>query len=338
MNKRSEVLSPTIIFDTVTPQLSDIVSITPTLGTKLLANNNQPINISVSNAWGSPIIQTYAAFEQHDNPSNVNYYHHSSWNLAFTTNIEKVDNQRVSDGSRLYTLYVWYICDEAGNCNNTWIQNPEYSVFSNTLLMGANISQTLSSNTNVADGSSKSLNIELKDTYGNSIIPATGIARTVDFSFSYTNTLYIDQYKRQWISSVFVKSPSESNFRNLLFWSNSYSRDNQASSDGLYPFEFKVYSPTSNSLSTVDPNARFNIGSIFIDIDGDIWSRSWVSVLTTPVEAYYKPLYIADISWELKTSDFYEGRIQRSLLQVLKSGISPTWFTNPELKVEFWTW
>jgi hypothetical protein len=68
------------------------------------------------------------------------------------------------------------------------------------------------STSNTADGSEKNLMILLEDIYGNKIIPATGINRTIDFNMSMNNNLRLDQYTNTTIgdnmSAVYVGNTS----------------------------------------------------------------------------------------------------------------------------------
>ncbi|EFK95463.1 hypothetical protein LDC_2517 [sediment metagenome] len=85
-----------------------------------------------------------------------------------------------------------------------------YNVFANTTALGVTAVTSANLTPTVADGLEKNAVATLKDTYGNNIVPATGISRTIDFNFSTTNTLYLNQYSRTG-NAVFGDIPSENN-------------------------------------------------------------------------------------------------------------------------------
>lgn len=65
-----------------------------------------------------------------------------------------------------------------------------------SILQDAVTSESLSNLSNIADGTTKNLTLRLADTYGNAIIPASGIGRTIDFNFDVDNTMRMNQYDR----------------------------------------------------------------------------------------------------------------------------------------------
>jgi hypothetical protein len=60
------------------------------------------------------------------------------------------------------------------------------------------------------------MSINLADIYGNAVIPAIGISRTIDFNFNTNNFLYLNQYNRSGQSSIFANIPSDATFLNRL--------------------------------------------------------------------------------------------------------------------------
>lgn len=65
-----------------------------------------------------------------------------------------------------------------------------------SILQDAVTSESLSNLSNIADGTTKNLTLRLEDTYGNAIIPASGIGRMIDLNFDVDNTMSMNQFDR----------------------------------------------------------------------------------------------------------------------------------------------
>jgi len=160
----------------------------------------------------------------------------------------------LADGSRQYTFRLRSICDEAGNC---WTGSQDYNhnVYSNTL----NITQAINQNqiaSGMADGSQRNFSFTLKDQYGNAIIPASGIGRTVDINVSGNNQLRLNQYNNTGNdSAIFADNSSTS----VPIGTTGRSFNNRSSSAGTYALPFFVYAPTSNTDPFVPGSAQINI-------------------------------------------------------------------------------
>jgi len=165
-------------------------------------------------------------------------------------NIQNVDKNRNINGGRTYSYKITNICDQALNC----ISDPNgvklftYNVYANSNLIStkAVTLNELNNGLNIADGADKNLTITLKDTYGNIMIPASGINRTIDLNYDVNNTLHLNQYLRTG-DAVYLTTPKNTAYINRLTNNNSF--DSETSTDGLYNFKFKVYTPTYESTA-----------------------------------------------------------------------------------------
>lgn len=85
--------------------------------------------------------------------------------------------------ARQYTYRVTQICDQAGNCWNG-TQDYSHNIYANPNA-SATATQNISALINaVADGQPRSFIQTIKDGYGNAIIPAPGISRTIAMNLS----------------------------------------------------------------------------------------------------------------------------------------------------------
>lgn len=369
------IVSPSnniIQIDTIPPALSDINSLSPANNTNLLATDLQNFSFNVSANWWAPINYIWAYFEDFNSNNNFKSIETSgSWDWLNTESIQDVDsyNQRMSwTWARLYSLRVSKICDQAWNCTfadlgwTTYNCNPtdpidansnivtyNYNVYANTTLMTWwNSSKNITTNeldqinNNVADWTTKNLSITLKDAYWNAIVPASWIWRTIDFNFNdVNNIMYLNQYNTlSSTTSVFLDRPNDSwNYINRFsIWDTILKPfDWETSSNWVYTYWFKFYTPTSNSYSpwvnwpVSDPNAKFSINGITFDVNWSLWNLSAQTITNSSnIIAQYSPLYYTTISWDIKEDWLIEWNVQNTTLNITSnnSWVSPTSWTQ----------
>lgn len=134
-------------------------------------------------------------------PSAFAYTHTSAQNISI---VDGSDRTADSATARKYTYTVTQICDQAGNCWNG-IKDYTYNVYANPNVTPSNTQDVSSLVNAVADGQSRNIVQTITDGYGNAIIPALGISRTISLDLSsIANTMYLDQSTRAGATSVFV--------------------------------------------------------------------------------------------------------------------------------------
>ena len=334
-NENTFTNSNLIRFDTTPPTISDIIN---NNNTNLLANGIYNYALIISENWGSPISKLEWTKENYNSESSSNYLIISPpWSQSW--NISRVDNYRQLNWSRQYSFKITKICDEAWNCW-TWNKLYNHNVYSNTIDRNiwtkSVVNNELSSASNIADGNSKNLRVQLKDIYGNIIIPASGINRRVNFKFNTNNSLYLNQYNRSWGSAVSAWGKIFSTWNNQITNFNNIS-----SSDWNYNFDFKVYSPTYQNYKA-DPNGRFYINSVSVDITSAISNPTGVNptnidIYNDSIDFDFKPLFTTAISWWIKVNWLIEWAIQNSILNIQKASSTrnPTWWW---VYLEFGSW
>lgn len=258
-------------------------------------------------------------------------------------NISNVDNDRTAIWGRIYTYRLRKICDESGNCW-TWTHNLNHNVYANNILpYSINSFSGSFIWINISDWSEKSLNITLKDTYGNALIPASWISRKISFDFDTENQLYLNEYDKTW-NWVFLKLPWASVYGNLIsIWVNNknFTFSWIESNNWTYRFLFKIYTPTKNTYNKAFWNFIIN------NIDSKIYDNLWAWVIvkinqenypsTYNIDAKYKPIYYTSILWEFKENGFSEWSVQSWNIRVTRN--SPSGSTsNNKLYIEFWSW
>lgn len=302
-----------------------------------MANSAYPYSLSVGVNGGSPITSISATSENSGNETATTSRTSSNGTLSFNWNMQNVDTYRQTNGGRQYTLTVTQICDAAGNCwNGTKTYN--HNVYANTTTASITptiVSTSLTAATNIANGSTKNLSITLEDEYGNAIIPATGITRTIDFNWEVTNSMYLNQYNRSGSSSVFVNTPANLSFLNRFATGTSVltTLNGETSTDGTYVYGFKFYTPTSNQSSSYpvsDTSANFSIDSLSVNINGTLGASINNPILSSPITAKFNPFYSTAITGELKDGGFVEGATQTSSIALTKNGTAtePTGLTT----------
>jgi len=322
----------------------DTTNLNNTTSTSLLATTSQAFNFSF-NDGGSPV-SIYGQIEDVNNPSNfITTFNPSSYAYSFSMNqnISKVDGvgDRWADNNtaRQYTYNITSICDQAGNCASTGLPKIFlYNVYANPNFSVANTKSdtNLTDGTAVADGSSYWFTQTILDGYGNAIIPANWIHRTINANLSgISNSMHLNQYSRGGGSAISVIAPGNTE-QALAIGAATQTFPNQLSSnDGNYTFQIKAYTPTANaygpSEKKSDPLASFGFGTN-ITINDDLigWAKIFSQTLAGPK---FKPLYSASIQWDLRNGWFIEWTLQSSTID-----ITPNSSTNPstkELQLEF---
>ncbi|MDD4151144.1 MAG: hypothetical protein PHR68_00860, partial [Candidatus Gracilibacteria bacterium] len=308
-------------YDDTVPLASDINTGEPT---NLLANSNYPYTLSISTTGGAPIVEIDGSKENRDNESLISFSNTGPNPLVNFWDISKVDNYRNKDSNsrREYTINITKICDEAGNCW-TGTKTFNHNVYSNTTNMG-----TKSVTTNqlddglVADGNTlpKNLTISLRDVYGNQVVPAPGISRTIDFNFNYSNSLYLNQYNKSGNSAVYTDWCGTSNpiGGNEFAIGNTIKScvNNSGYNNGIYNFGFQVYTPTQNKYSKAEGN--FDMNSITFDINGTLGNVLSQGVDNSNFAFSFNPLYYTTFAGSQK-SGFIEGVSQNGTLLISKN-------------------
>ena len=337
------VYSPvrTIKIDKEIPALVDV---TNPNAANIYANNAYTYGINISTSGWSPIVSMRYRRENAANNAWSSNITDSSSPWSFTWDISRVDNYRDSNGGRLYTFNLNRICDEAWNCS-TWSNNYNHYVFANSVNLGTTnvTSNALTNSTNVADGSAKNIAILLEDTYGNKIIPATGINRTIDFNISMNNNLRLDQYNNTAtgndVSAVYAGSTSNE----VRVWSSQWP-ENQAAFNGInsasslynswtnsYTIPFYVYAPTNSEYNLVTGSASMN--SIHFDVNDSISTDSANSISNSNFNLRYRPKYYGEFSGDIVSRWFIEGAEQVSNYAI---GTNPgTNGSSPSIRFEF---
>lgn len=330
--------------DNTSPTISDIVN---TVSLNQLANNNYNYNFSVWVNWWSPITTINGNKENSVNESTTAFSCTSSpCNVAW--DISKVDNYRLANGSRQYSLNVTNICDQAWNCWNG-TQTYNHNVFANTLSITKTINTSALTSSYVADGTQRNISITLVDNYANAIVPATLIGRTVDFNWTVTNNMNLNQRSRTG-NSVYVNDTITPTAYSNKFplWANTTAFNSETSTNGIYTYWFKFYTPTSNQTTWVisDIAANFVINNLNFDINRVTMVSSWdnpqnQSLLWSSVNAIFNPSFKADFSStsELKMYWFVEWSVQSNNISLTQVSSRPVWtFTTPRVYLEFWKW
>ncbi len=326
-------------YDDTPPQASDVAWSVPSNWSNLLATNTQNFKVNVSVNWGSPITSTKVFFENWNSPNAFLWASHEYVPAWYNENIQNVDSNRVN-WSRNYSLQVAKICDEAWNClcwnsvcNPSVVENTSmniatsnYNIYANTTLMTwwssiKSYTEALSNAANIADWKNKNLSITLADTYWNKIVPASWIWRTIDFNFFYNNDLYLNQFTRTWNSAVYTDRCWSNLWLNEFPIWLSHSCNWETWINWVYPYWFKIYTPTDN----VDNQAKWNfaINNVTFDVNWTIWAvsaqtlNSWSSIV-----AKYNPLYTTTLGWS-QLSWFIEWVTQNGSLSI--STNNPNW-------------
>ncbi len=245
---------------------------------------NVAINYWINQSW---VWVFKAKIENFDNKNKMDNINLSG--KSFNINIKKVDNDRTSWSYREYSLELNKVCDEAENCIAWLPKTYKYNVYSNSNKLGK-----LEFNSAIDFTSWKSANwivhelkAIIKDIYWNQIIPAIAIKRTIDFKFDVENKLRRNQYSNIW-DWIYLSTPNDKNYTNKLTKNNNF--DSLKSSNGEYPFNFKIYSPTIHWN-------KFTINNVKVDINWNIWNRQNLVLWWSNIKFNFKPLYNLNFSW-----------------------------------------
>ncbi len=331
----------TIRIDNQPPIAADISNTSPVSGSDILADNSYTISLTVAVNGGSPITETTGYFENRS--SSTGAYITTAFtspNGIFSNNydVRNVDLARQVTGARQYSLKVTRLCDQAWNCttvgNTSWpavgIRNFTYEVYADTLNQVSSVLANPFSATIVADGVIKNLNIRLRDTYGNIIIPASSIGRTINLSLSINNALRLEQYLNSSSSSAFFTDISSGTWAIALWSSVSKNLGVRTSTTGDYTIPFFVFAPTSLWSSLVPASASINNISFTIAWLGP---NSGIIGWSSNININAQPLFTTAFTGEIKTQWFIEWVSQNSTLTVTKANATTT--SSPALYFEF---
>nr|MDD3720113.1 hypothetical protein [Candidatus Gracilibacteria bacterium] len=327
-------------YDDIPPSISDIGPSTPPNGSNLLAINSKNFSFSVSDAGGSPITYIGAFFEDYNTVNSFKSEETSGTAIwSKNENIQNVDIDRDSNGSRTYMLRVSKICDEAGNCigddvNTSNLKTYNYYVYANNFNVSTNnvTTNTLNDPSNIADGTSKNLTISLKDAYGNILIPATGISRTIAFTFNNDNTLYLNQYLKTG-NAVFLNTTTDTtNFLNRIGLGSAINTTipSQVSTNGDYNYIFKIYTPTKSIYNKAYGNLIFNYITSTIS---DSLGSNTLTINNSTFNSTFLPIYYTSIAGDIVTEGLAEGVVQSGSIKVFMNGVITT--LNKIMHIEF---
>ncbi len=317
--------SPKVLkIDTTIPTLADVTNLNPP---NYLAGTHI-YGIDVNNNSGSPIVTIEWNSENKNLLALPDFQSSITSTLLFNWDKSDVDSDRTPSGGRDYTFRLTRFCDQVWNCWNG-INTSVHTVYANTKSITQHhvISEDLSASWNIADWSTKNLTLELKDIYGNIIIPAPGIGRNIDFNFDVNNTMYLDQFSRSGGDAVFLDRTTNSGvFINRL--TNSGSFNAEISTDGKYSYRFQVYTPTFNQnfWPISDPLAEFTINTITYDINSSTLVELWdtpqaIPIIGTPVISKFSPLFSTAIVGDLRNWGFIEWTEQVSGVNISKHSV-----------------
>lgn len=140
--------------------------------------------------------------------------------------------------------------------------------------------------------------------------------------------MYLNQYLRSGATSVFINN----NANPLLTAGMNLST--QTSTTGDYPITLLVYTPTANGYLVSDPKSDPNAAFIFTENlvvnDVLIGTKNFAQVLANPA---FKPLYVTNITGDLKDGGFIEGTTQSGIISITKNSlVTPS---SPTLQLEF---
>lgn len=297
----------------------------------------QAYNVTVSNALGSPITVIQANSEDSTNELTNTFRSSASSSLAFAWVTENTDNTiNLISGWREYTFNLTRIEDEAGNIWS-WVDPKIHTIYANPNFGLNNTPDTTAfAPILVADGTQYTWQNWLQDGYGNDIVPAPGIGRTITQSLeSLTNSMYLDQFTRLGATSVYIFTGAllESPLM-LSVAPTSQSLWILDSTDWRYPIYIKTYTPTFDGTSGVpisDINAGFGFNTRFIISDSLIGPSQVVN--TAGPDFRFSPLFTTDITGDLHNGGFIEGTEQISSIQITKTSWTST--SNENLNVTF---
>ncbi|MBX9809856.1 hypothetical protein K2X92_05690, partial [Candidatus Gracilibacteria bacterium] len=307
----------------------------------MVANTAQVFNFGY-NDGGAPVRINYT-FEQNAAPgvSDSLITPSFQWAHTYTRDISLVDNDRGINGGREWSIPITQICDWAGNCINTpsplkTITHYSYADSANSISSAT--ATGLTDGTAMADGTAEVFETFIRDQFGNQLIPATGIGRSVNLTLSgITNAMYLNQYARSGLTSIFLTAPSNLTDVPLNSISTQSFANPMVSTNGIYPLQIKAYTPTANSYTgsepVSDPLANFGFTANYTVIDLALQPTRVLS--QTLVNPNFKPIYTSNIAGDLRIGGFIEGTEQTSsIIPIINNpnGVTPTLV---QLQLEF---
>ena len=328
-----------INIDKVVPRFQDIISNSPEDRSKLMAVNSRNFEIEVDDNGGSPIsliewyFENYNTIDSLENTKNSSDSDLNSTDtniLSVNKNISNVDSNRDSDGSRQYVFRITKVVDEAWNVfedSTNWVKEFLYDVYANSNDIIATVPVNQLDINLTADATDAKLTFELKDIYGNQIIPASGIDRTVSFDFNVTNNLRLNQYTQTVNDdAITLDRPRARGSYTNRFSTSQIWFDNEPSVDGKYTYNFQVYAPTydrnaSNGRQWVNGEAFINTVDYIIEQSASTYiqpTKSGSIADATDIEFKFKPLFKAEFTWDVSKQISGNGAIQNSQLNVVK--------------------
>lgn len=340
----------TIKIDKTVPVAWDVQNILPINNQNLLASNAQNITFTINQNGGSPITSVRWYFENYTSPTWAYWttaFTGSSWNFSRNFNIENVDLQRWVNGGRPYSMKITQICDGAGNCTTAWndstnaagIVNLTYNVYANTLNLGTNTVQVNPfSSSIIADGSVKNLVVRLRDTYGNIIIPASGISRNVSMSIETDNFLRLNQYANNGNTlndSAFFIDITSGTGRVWLGAGIMMSLWNRSSITWDFTIPMYVFAPTNTATSLVPGSLWIN--NLEFSTTGTLWPVSNVTIWNSNFSVTANPLFTTAIAGILNTQWFIEWVTQTGS-QIIVTKANTTTTSPNNLYFEFWSY
>jgi hypothetical protein len=129
----------------------------------------------------------------------------------------------------------------------------------------------------------------------------------------------LNQYSRTGTLSVFTSIPAvTTSYTNRFAIGNGQTTSftGQPSTDGTYPFSFKLYTPTYQ-YNKADPNGKFVINNLKFAVNGSpgTIANQFISN-TNNIDFKFRPLYQTAISGDLRDGGFIEGAQQISPLSL----------------------
>ncbi len=300
--------------DTVVPNAANLNNIT---ALNLLATNSQAFWFTFNDTWAP--VSLRSTFEDFSNPASwINVFNPSAFLFAHTSNqnisiVDWADRLQDFGTARQYTYRVTQICDQAGNCWNG-VKDYDYRVYANpnSVPIPTNTNDITNLAWAVADWVARNFIHTIKDGYGNAIIPAAWISRTVVMGLTgVNNTMFLNQYNRGGGSSVFI----DTNATPLVAaWNQALIA--RTSSNGNYILPVFVYTPSANGYVALDPISdplaafSFNTNLVVNDtLIGMAANKTFTQNLSNPS---FKPMYTTAITGDIRNGWFIEGTQQDS--------------------------
>ncbi len=353
--------------DTILPDAPDITDLSA--GSPLLATDNENFSYNVARNGWSPIVYAQWEFEDWNSPNSYLPTDDSRTDLnpaqADEINIDKnirdVDGDITAGWYREYSYRITSVRDEAGNESAPGIVREfPYRVFANTQTMTnaaaihvLNGAANLDNTSNIADWALYPLSSELRDMYGNAIVPAGSIGRTINFEILRSNdsSVFLDQYNRSWNQAVFIDTSLPGWFQSIDLASGNPTvfsgLTDEAGQDGEYRFDFKVYAPTATWYAAweyvSDPNAKFFIEDFSYSVEHATAYAAWdtgVEALDNGQDIDFKfgPLYSADIEGQINDYGMQEWAPQDSNIRITRNSTPAVAITASQLYLEYGAW